>query len=194
MSSAEFPEGAPPTPPPTPVNPYAAMPSSSMAESPAALVADAGMVGHMQVISILQIVFGVMELFMGGILLFYGVFFSVMAPSMNNGPSPPPPELMLAMGIGSGILGGLVFLFSILRIVAGIRSFWFAGRTMMMISLIGGMITAFTCYCAPFSIGLGIYGLVVMLNPAVKQAFKMASEGMPPEQIRAHFARARYGF
>lgn len=131
---------------------------------------------------------------MGSLLLFYSVFFSLMMPSMNNVPSPPPPAVMFGMGIGFGVLGALVFVFSILRIVSGIRSFWFVGRTMMMISLIGGMVTALTCYCAPFSLGVGIYGLIVMLNPAVVQAFKMASEGVSAEQIRAHFARARYGF
>lgn len=194
MNPADSPAEDPQPPTPAPVNPYAVAPVDSKTQDSLARVADAGMVGHMQVISILQIVFGVLELFMGALLIFYGFFFSFMANSIESGASPPPPEMMIFIGIGCGIMGALVFLFSILRIVSGVRSFRFIGRTMMMISLIGGMVTAFTCYCAPFSVGLGIYGLIVMLNPSVIQAFKMARDGMPPEQIRAHFARARYGF
>ncbi len=56
------------------------------------------------------------------------------------------------------------------------------------------MITMLTCYCAPFSVAIGIYGLIVMLDPAVKQAYSLREQGVPAEEIRARFARARYGF
>jgi uncharacterized metal-binding protein len=96
--------------------------------------------------------------------------------------------------IGLGIAGGLVLCFSILRIVTGIYSFGFKHRNLMLVSLIGGLITVFTCYCSLFSLGVGIYGLIVMLDPAVKQAYRLAAEGVPAEEIKARFARARYGF
>jgi hypothetical protein len=147
------------------------------------------------VVGILQIVFGAMELLMGGLLLFYAVLFTFVMPNMKNpGGELPPPEAMFWISIGLSIGGLVVVCFSILRIASGIYSFWFKKRTLMLVSLIGGMVTLFTCYCAPFSLGVGIYGLIVMLDPAVRQAYRLSAEGVPAEEIKARFARARFGF
>jgi hypothetical protein len=172
-----------------PLNPYAttseSIPSAGVSSGANAVhTGDAGMVGHVQALGVLQIVLGAMELLMGTILIFYAVVFFEL-PAVKQ--QPPPPAAMWAFTLVMGVSGGVVVLFSFLRIASGVLSFRFAGRKMMLVSLIGGMVTAMTCYCAPFSISLGIYGLVVMLNPAVIHAFKMASEGWTAEQIRAYF-------
>ena len=154
-----------------------------------------GLVNHVVIVGILQIVFGIMELFMGVFLVFYAFLFSVIIPGMNNGPAnnPPPPEVILGLSIGFGIGGGIVLLFSILRITTGIFCFWFKNRTLTLVSLIGGLVTALTCYCSPFSIGIGVYGMVVMFDAAVRQAYQLSAEGVSAEEVRARFARARYG-
>lgn len=180
--------------PDQPENPYAA-PSTQTPFDPNALPYSTGMVNQVMVVGILQIVFGAMELLMSGLLLFYAVLFAFVLPNMDNaGNEAPPPEVMFWGSIGLGLAGGVVLVFSILRIVSGIYSFWFKRRTLMFVSLIGGMVTVLTCYCSLFSLGVGIYGLIVMLDPAVKHAYRMAEEGVPAEEIKARFARARYGF
>jgi hypothetical protein len=180
--------------PEQPTNPYAADISQTPFD-PNAMPTSSGLVNQVMVVGILQIVFGAMELLMGGFLLFYAVIFAFVMPSMpQGGANPPPPEVMFWLSIGFGAGGIVVFGFSILRIVTGIYSFWFKQRTMMLVSLIGGMVTIFTCYCSLFSLGVGIYGLIVMLDPAVRQAYRMSAEGVPAEEIKARFARARFGY
>ena len=180
--------------PEQPENPYAAT-VPQIPFDPNALPGSSGLVNQVMVVGILQIVFGAMELLMGGFLLFYAVFFAFIMPNMPNAATnSPPPEAMFWISIGFAVGGIIVFGFSILRIVSGIYSFWFKQRRLMMISLIGGMVTVFTCYCSLFSLGVGIYGLIVMLDPAVRQAYRLSAEGVPAEEIKARFARARFGF
>ncbi|MDZ4848570.1 MAG: hypothetical protein SGI77_04700 [Pirellulaceae bacterium] len=152
-----------------------------------------GMISHVMVIGILQIVLGCLELFMGAVLIFYAVFFTAILPNMKNQSPPPPPEMMFWMSIGFGVGGVIVAIFSLLRILSGITSFRFRGRTLMITSLIGGMITSLTCYCAPFSIGLGVYGLIVMMHPGVIKAYEMGTSGMAASEIKTRFARAQFG-
>lgn len=179
--------------PEQPENPYAAT-APQVPYDPNALPSSSGLVNQVMVVGILQIVFGAMELLMGGLLLFYAGFFAFIMPNMKNPGGAPPPEAMFWMSIGFAIGGIVVFCFSILRITSGIYSFWFKKRTLMLVSLLGGMVTLFTCYCLPFSLGVGIYGLIVMLDPAVRQAYRLSAEGVPAEEIKARFARARFGF
>ncbi len=183
MSSSEQPE-----------NPYAAtVPQAPF--DPNLAAGSSGLVNQVLVVGILQIVLGVMELMMAGLLIFYAVLFGFVMPNIKDGNRQEmPPEAMFWISIACAVGGAVVLVFAILRIVSGTYSFWFKQRTMMMVSLIGGMVTVLTCYCSLFSVGVGIYGLIVMLDPAVRQAYRMAAEGMPAEEIKARFARARYGF
>ena len=188
MSSSEQPEKS------FSENPYAAsIPQTSL--DPNTAFQSGGLVNQVLVIGILQIVLGVMELMMAGLLIFYAILFGFVMPNMDNPNSEEiPPEAMFWIALGCGVGGAVVLVFALLRIVAGTYSFWFKQRTMMMVSLIGGMITVFTCYCSLFSVGVGIYGLIVMWDPAVRQAYRMAAAGMSADEIKARFARARYGF
>jgi len=177
-------------------NPYAAPdPSVNYARSDAVLAGEYGMVNQVTIVGILQIVLGAMELMMGALFVGMTFFFSFMFDEMQaQASSPPPPDVMfLGIQVYYGIAGGLVLIFSIIRIAAGIRSFWFKSRTLMLVSLIGGMVSTLTCYCAPFSVGLGIYGLVVILNSGVSKAYRMAAEGVPPEEIKKRFAASAFG-
>jgi len=44
-----------------------------------------------------------------------------------------------------------------------------------------------SCYCAPTSIALFVYGLIVYLNSDVATAFEMAEQGVSPKEIKATF-------
>ncbi len=179
--------------PDQPDNPYTAL-VTPLTSEPNSIPLGGGLVNQVMVVGILQIVLGVLELMMAGLLIFYAVMFGFIMPNMEQANNEEiPAQAMFWIAIGFAVGGAIVLVFSILRITSGVYSFWFKQRTMMLISLIGGMVTVFTCYCSLFSIGVGIYGLIVMLDPAVKQAYRMASDGVNAEEIKARFARARYG-
>jgi len=82
-----------------------------------------------------------------------------------------------------GLVGILILVIATLQLVAGIRNLGFRSRKFGMIALGVGLASIFTCYCAPTSIGLAVYGLVVYLNPEVEQAFRLRKEGHTKEEV-----------
>ncbi|MEZ6135343.1 MAG: hypothetical protein R3C53_10580 [Pirellulaceae bacterium] len=173
-----------------PINPYAATPASVDASDPAFAhypqIGEAAMVNQVMVVGILQIVLGCMELMMAG-TLFFGSFV-IQYGAFSQGPAPgPPPEALYVMLAYYWIVGGLVLVFSIMRIASGIGCFRFRGRTWMIVSLIGGTVSVLTCYCLPFTIGVCIYGCIVMFNSGVAKAFRMGREGVPAAEIKNRF-------
>ncbi len=172
-------------------NPYAVTETSVDSGNP--YLADAGMVNQVTVVGILQIGQGVLELVMGSFLVAMGFFFATAMRMQPPEAQPPPEEFMTWMQGFYWVLGGAVALLAIMRIAAGIGCFWFRGRVWMMISLFGGLLSSFTCYCAPFSIGLCIYGLIVMFNSSVAHAFQLGSQGVPPAEIKRRFAMGDVG-
>jgi hypothetical protein len=85
------------------------------------------------------------------------------------------------------LIGLLVLVCGILNIVAGIRCLNYRGRTLALIALFSNLAPMFTCYCMPTSLGLMIYGLIVMFQSDVAYAFAEVARGVPPE----HFKRGR---
>jgi hypothetical protein len=76
----------------------------------------------------------------------------------------------------------------VLNIVAGARSLRFRGRGLALTALFLNIIPMFTFYCAPTSLAVMIYGLIVFFNGEVAQAFRLAGEGVPAEEIRRGFS------
>ncbi len=172
-----------------PSNPYAALPPQETTDQ---LVHPdyAPMVNQVLVLGILQIAVGVLELVVGGGMVFLGFFMNTVFEAQQAEGIDPPPELMEWWISGFyWVFGGFIALFALLRIGSGLASFWFRGRVWMLVSVSVGLASAMTCYCAPFSIGLFIYGLILMLNPGVSQAYRMAREGLSPGEIKQLFAQ-----
>ena len=89
-------------------------------------------------------------------------------PDFNDGPGEMP---MVFMTIIYGAMGLGGFIPGLLHLVAGIRNLRYKGRTLGIVALGFGLAATMTCYCAPTSIALTVYGLIVYLNPAVAQVF-----------------------
>ena len=89
-----------------------------------------------------------------------------------------------AVLIGLGVFALAV---AILHIVAGIRVLKYRGRGLIIVTWLLGLLASITIYCAPTSIGLAIWGLIVFLNPAVKTAFKMVEDGMEKREVERQF-------
>jgi hypothetical protein len=177
-------------------NPYASPdPQSAALGGPGTGVrpaaASQGMVKHVTVIAILMIVQGALETLMGlGLVAMGGLFPVMMQMEMQDVDPPPemPPEAMSwILLVVYGGLGVLTLIAAGLHIVAGIRNYSFRGRVLGMVALGGGMVTMFTCYCAPTAVALGVYGLVTYLNPEVAQAFALRESGKTREEILAAY-------
>jgi drug/metabolite transporter (DMT)-like permease len=150
------------------------------------------MVSQVQVISILMIVNGALVSLMGLLLTALGPFMFVMLNMDKKGG--PPPDERAVLGILSAVylaLGLLVLTAGLLTLIAGIRCLKFRGRVFAIVALFLNVIPVFTFYCAPTSLGVMIYGLIVLFNADVARAFQMAAEGVPPDEIRARFSGYR---
>lgn len=111
-------------------------------------------------------------------------------PGRPGMPAPPMPvemeTIMLVMYGGAGLV---LLSIGILGVWGGVRIMKFRSYTLGIVALSGGLLAIFGCYCAPTAIALFIYGLIVLLNPQVKQAFEMGEQGHSPADIQNHFAR-----
>ncbi|MEX2174061.1 MAG: hypothetical protein WD872_06845 [Pirellulaceae bacterium] len=164
------------------------------ADQPGYVVPDTGFgsVSQVRIVSVLNGVQGALEIPMGLLLCGMATLFPIMMRMEANNPdrqggNPPPDEMLWVMTGVYLALGVPTLLAGILRIVAAVSNFRYRRRTLGVLSISLGMVSLLSCYCAPTSIGVLIYGLIVYLNPAVKAAFQMGDEGHPSDQILASF-------
>jgi hypothetical protein len=159
-----------------------------------------GMVGQVRIVSILMMVQGSLDLLVGLGLIGMGIFMGIfMREAMMENPqfrqaNGPSPDFMANMMAGIyGGLGVVIGIIGALNIFAGYRNWKFKSRTLGIVSLVAGLGPIFTCYCAPTSLALCIYGLIVYLNVPVAAAFRMGEEGYSGDEITMAFSPLRYG-
>lgn len=154
------------------------------------------MVNHVMALSILMIVQGSLSALCGlGVGALALVMPAVMKAQAGMPPRPGmppqqmPPEMEWILVVTYGGMAVVLLGTGIFGIWGGIRIMKFRGRTLGIVALSVGLFAMFGCYCAPTAIALFIYGLIVLLNPPVKQAFEMGEQGRTADEIRNHFAR-----
>ena len=132
---------------------------------------------------------------MGGMLVFMGTIFTTMKNEMieemqrgQPGPEAPDPAFMhtIMVGVMAG-LGAMVLLAALFRIWATISNFRLKGRWLGVISLICGLASGLTMYCAPTGIAVAVYGLVVLLSSEVGEAFEMRKTAESADDVLRHF-------
>ena len=175
-------------------NPYAApSPSPSPLDQPNHDQRQPGLgyVRQIPILAIFTIVQGALLTLMAIACIGYGIFFAFLPEMMPEAEqakmqaeSGPMLEIISAIAIGFGVF---VLAIGILHIVAGIRVLKYRGRGLIIVTWLLGLLASITIYCAPTSIGLAIWGLIVFLNPAVKTAFKMVEDGMEKREVERQF-------
>ncbi len=157
-------------------------------------VTSRGMVGQVQILGVLMIVQGVFVSLMGIAVGGYAVLMPQMFQQMQQqaagqgGNAPPMPANMpLWIGIGGGLLAVTMLLIGFLTVFAGIRTMKFQGRVFSIVMLCVGLLTILTCYCLPTQVALSIYGLIVLLNAPVRDAFRFAEQGHSAREIQLAF-------
>jgi hypothetical protein len=121
------------------------------------------------VIGILMMVQGGLELAMGLLLLVIAGFLPI-AIAMDQRAAPGDPPVWI-IGVVYGIFGLAISTIGILRMFAGYGAFRFRRRMFAIIANCLGFGTLLTCYCAPTALALGVYSLIVLLQPSVMHAF-----------------------
>jgi len=145
---------------------------------------EVGMAKQIKIVAILMMI-------NGGICLLTGLFYVAIgfaAPNMFDadqikqmqaqqpGQQHLDPETLKWMMIGIyGGMGSGGIIAGLLQLPAGLRNLRYRGRTFGIVALILGMIAASTCYCAPTSIALCVYGMIVYMNNDAKAAFDARS-------------------
>jgi len=139
-----------------------------------------GLIGHVPIVAVLLIVQGALEI---GFVLLGGAFLALvyLAPDKELASMRGLGIFMLILAIPAALCGAL-------RIVAGIFNLRFRHRGLGMVALGLGLLTLTTAYCAPTSIALAIYGLIVFVNEPVVAAFELGARGRTSAEIRAAFA------
>ncbi len=139
-------------------------------------------VKQVPIVGILMMVVGFSEILMGVFYLVIGIFmpqFIEQAQAQAGGKNQMTPAesafvrqilfwVYFGMGAG-GLIGGLV------RSIAGIQIFRFRSRTLGIIGNIAGLLSMSTCYCTPLSIGISVYGLIVLFQKTVRDEFTRRS-------------------
>lgn len=153
-----------------------------------------GMVTHVPVLGVLMMV-------QGGLMILLGIYYLGFAlvfpealeaqfkqnPAFQNNPQFTPQQLeSLAMSfcIGFGVVStvlGLVTLYS------GFSVFRYRGRTLGLVTLFGMFFTLCGCYCFPTGLALAIYGLIVLFNRPVAEAFVLGAKGYSGKEVQAAF-------
>lgn len=157
-----------------------------------------GMVGQVRIVAILMMVQGALDLVAGLGLIGMGVFMGVAMkdafaqnPQLQQGDGPTPETMANIMSFGYGGIGVVVIIIGVLSLYAGYRNWQYKSRTLGIVALVAGLGTFFTCYCAPTSFALCIYGMLVYLNASSTIAFRMGEDGFSGDQIAMTFSPLR---
>lgn len=151
-----------------------------------------GWVSQVRIVAILNIVQGALELPMGLIMVGAAIFmpyFFASEKAAGRGGMPAGMEWVIPVVYST--IGIPILLSGGLRIYAGVQNFRFRSRILGIVSFALGLVSMMGCYCAPTSIAVLVYGLIVYLNPAVVAAFEMGKQGQPGNAILASFAMHR---
>ncbi|TWU10074.1 hypothetical protein Pla52o_57780 [Novipirellula galeiformis] len=153
-----------------------------------------GMVSQVPILGVLMIVQAVLVGLMGLLVAGYAVFMPMIfrqmseeAAKQGGNPVPMPAQMELGMQIGLAALAVSVFAIAALTLFAGVRMLKYQSRTLSIVTLCIGMLLCLTCYCAPTQIALAIYGLIVLLNGPVVDAFRFAERGHSAREIQQAF-------
>ena len=148
-----------------------------------------GYVKQVPVIASLMIAQGVLLLILAIVCVGYAFLFSNMDSFLPPDEQQPEmaEQMMSVFSIACIVLSVAAGILSILHFVAAYFGFNYKHRVFGIATMILGLTTILTVYCAPTSIGLAVYGLIIFFNPAVVRAFQLRKAGMGKEEMLAQF-------
>lgn len=145
------------------------------------------MVNQVKVVSILMIVQGGLATVMGLLYAIAGPSLMAFVISQEKNVRAADKQALTVVTVYYLTSGLLAIVAGALNIFGGIRGLKFRSRTFLIVSLFANVLALATCYCIPTSIGVMIYGLIVIFNADVAKAFELGDQGVPPEEILRRF-------
>jgi hypothetical protein len=147
-------------------------------------------VAQVHVVAILMIVHGTLVSLMGAFYTMQGPAICVSFWAPNSGIFAPSGQrafdLINILYPIYAVIGLPVLAVGILNIVAGIRCLRLRGRVLAIVALCSNIFPVFTCYCLPTSIGLMIYGLIVLFHSEVAFAFAAVAARAAVERLKSY--------
>ena len=144
-----------------------------------------GLTGHMPALGVLLIVHGSLMLMMGVMILIAAA--AVVVGGLSSGEEVAPligascchVVMMLCAFIGGG-----------LQIAGGINAYRWKNYKLVKAAIFASIAGIFTCYCWMTSVGLLVWGLIVIHDAAVKQKFETPElpEYPPPPGDTGYYA------
>ncbi len=179
--------------PPSPSNPYVVSAASTAAPAPDPQVPHySSILPQVPVYSILLMVHGGLVLLLG---LALGGFAAVIPIGLSfeeggNGAEMDDQDrmMMYVVAIGYGVMAAGTIVIALVQFWAGWRGYRFRNRVLAFCGVGAAFLSSLSCYCAPTGIALGIWGLILLLNPDIKHAFELAEDGMSRQQIMRFYS------
>jgi len=146
-------------------------------------------------------VIGILMIVNGSLSVLLGILYAVMGPVMftmmtrQNAAAAPPPEVQQIftwVSIGYVVAGSVVAIAGLMNIAGGISALKFRSRAFVITALFFNILPTFTCYCTVTSLGLMIWGLIVMFQGDVAHAFSLGASGYTPDEIKRRMADREY--
>jgi hypothetical protein len=122
---------------------------------------------------------GVMELALALVFVLFGLIGLALPPESGANP-----RMIFTIYVAMAVVVGSC---GVIRVAAGLTNLRFRNRRLGIAALGIGLIAVFTAFCAPTSIAMAVYGLIVYLNDSVIAAFEMGNAGKTPSEIQAAF-------
>jgi len=149
-----------------------------------ALVVSRGRARHLPSLGVMMIVHGCLLVLMG---IFHVLSMAMVALVMQNADVSNRDELLASgvLGMTAGwmlLVAALHAVPGVLQVVAGVKVRRQRGRVVAFIALGSAMTSVLGCYCAPTSIALLIWGLVVLMSEGVPEVFEAADVGSATSQ------------
>ncbi|MEO1526878.1 MAG: hypothetical protein AAFX06_15685 [Planctomycetota bacterium] len=162
----------------SPVNPYA-VETQTPQGGPSG---GRGLINQLGPLGICMMVQGGLEAVMAiGLGVFAMIFPTILAQQQGN--QPMPPNLQPMMQIMYATFAAVLLVVAVLHILAGIRVQRYDSRVLAFVALGSGFLTFFGCYCMPTAMALFVWGLIVLVNGPVTQAFQLKEQGRSKEEI-----------
>ena len=151
------------------------------------------MVPQVTVIGILMIVNGSLQTLMG---IFYAIMGPLMFSLFTRQGGPPVPaqaeQVFTVFSIIYVVLGSAAAVAGIMNIAGGIAALKYRSRGLVITALFFNLGAFGTCYCIPTSLGLMIWGLIVMFQGDVTHAFTLGASGYTVDEIKQRMGVGGY--
>lgn len=121
--------------------------------------------GQLRVLAILTIINGVLLTLAGSVCTLMFPMFAFLPAERGGVEVTTLPEAVFV-----GCAGLLHLVPGILQIIAGLRLRKMRGRTFALLAYGAGVLTFFGIYCAPTSLGVGIFGAILLFDRQVRLA------------------------